>query len=101
MKDSRSVDPEKGGHMTDHTHRTLAALTACSNPVSAERQPEIRLLEDKLTGEGIEVKMTEETTFGAQRILAEHTDSMRKQRIPLGPAITIPFFITMFLWLFI
>ena len=45
--------------MTDHTHRTLAALTACSNPVSAERQPEIRLLEDKLTGEGIEVKMTE------------------------------------------
>lgn len=52
-------------------------------------------------GRNGEVKMTEETTFGAQRILAEHTDSMRKQRIPLGPAITIPFFITMFLWLFI
>ena len=44
--------------MADRREGIKVALTACSNPVSAERIPEIRLLEDKLAGEGIRTKLT-------------------------------------------
>lgn len=48
---------------------------------------------------GIEV--VGKTTEGAQRILANKAGSLRKQSIPLGPAIAIPFAIAMLVWLFV
>lgn len=46
------------------------------------------------------VKIAKKNTFGAKRIMSQKSDSLRTQRIPLGPAITIPFLITSIIWLF-
>lgn len=53
----------------------------------------------KTNGKG-GIEVVRKTSEGAQRILANKSDSLRKQSIPLGPAIAIPFAITMLIWLF-
>lgn len=52
------------------------------------------------TNDNGSVELIESKTEGAKRILANKTDSIRKQSIPLGPAIAIPFAIAMIVWLF-